>query len=243
MKYFKYIICIFALIILTGCEATYELNIDDGFTENIVVLPNNDAERSKMQGYKYNETAFYESDDFCEEGEKVPGVEYYSSTYSNALNFNYRFDKKYNESFAAKTNFPSFRYEAYEESLIITSDDIRVFYNYPELSKLTIKFVTNKEVLTHNADKVVGNTYIWEYQKGGETKSIYFKFVDPEYKGIKKDPNSHKNNNNNNNTNNKESKESKNKKSHTILLIFLCLFLSFLIIFGIIISGNKNKNN
>lgn len=242
MKRIKLIIFVLSVVFLTGCEATYELNIDDNFTEKITVFPSSDLENSRMQGYSFNETAFYDSDDFSEDGEIVPGVEYYSRNYiNNSLTHSYKFGKEYNRSYAAKTTFPSFRYDAAEESLIITSNDSRVFLNNPELTKLTVKITTSKDVITSNADRVEGNTYIWVFRKGEDSKSIYFKYIDPDHKGKKVTPKNNSNNNNNSNRNNSNSKT--NQKSHKILLIFLCLFLSFLIIFGIISFGNKNKNN
>lgn len=47
------------------------------------------------------------------------------------------------------------------------------FNTYPELTDVTIRFKTSYKVEIHNADKVEGNTYIWNIQKGTDIKPIY----------------------------------------------------------------------
>lgn len=237
MKIKNILISIIFIFILSGCEATYTINIDDDYNETLYVTSNNPTEYQNIMHYDYSDPAYFNSDEFDEEGEKVEGGEYYNYSFNNGLKLDYKFKETYGESNIALSAFPSFKYVREHESVIMTYADIRSFAEYPTLEKITINVITNKEVKTHNADRVNGNTYTWVIRKEDNTKSIYIKYIDPNIKEKKNNQNN--NGGNNNNQNNKNSNVKSEKKSHTILLIFLCLFLSFLVIFGIMFRGNK----
>ena len=48
----------------------------------------------------------------------------------------------------------------------------KVFTNYPNLNNLTIKFITNHEVLNNNADEIKGGVYYWYLNKNDYNKEI-----------------------------------------------------------------------
>ena len=48
----KFIFIFLILFIITGCEATYTIDIDSDFNENLVVVPNGSEELQNMINYE-----------------------------------------------------------------------------------------------------------------------------------------------------------------------------------------------
>lgn len=60
----KCIYLLFILFIVTGCEATYTIDIDRDFNENLIVTPNGSEELNKIFEKKYIYPAYYDEDNY-----------------------------------------------------------------------------------------------------------------------------------------------------------------------------------
>ena len=60
----KYICLLFILFIITGCEATYTIDIDNDFYEHLMVVPKNNDELSQLRESRYVYPAYYDEDDY-----------------------------------------------------------------------------------------------------------------------------------------------------------------------------------
>lgn len=60
-----------------------------------------------------------------------------------------------------------------DQIIFSTSEGAECFDNYLNTNLITVRITTNHKVVEHNADKIQGNTYIWEINKGNyQTKQI-----------------------------------------------------------------------
>lgn len=244
----KLIILIIPLILLsTGCEATYTLNItEDKLLESLTI--NETFEQSSknaylyanenLDNYRYNET--YVNKYINEMQTKYKGY------YINQDNFNrdnyviknrlydsgYTYYLENNESYSQKSN--SLINNLIKDSLIINDNNIIVHLdNMPtkfieNLDKMSIIITTDLTVTSNNADSVEDNKYTWNYDKTNNlNKSISLYIERPKVEQeTKKD-------NNKNNTSHK-----KDSTAYT-LIILIGLYLA--IIIGVINIFNKKK--
>lgn len=185
----KIVLIVIMMMMLTGCTATYEVNIDgENITEKItvdgktikdsikqIILTNPLPASTKTASYWGTDSSFR-----IEPGmmKKQPGVSYYDIRKSeDNLIFTGKFDlKNYEES-----RFVNMAYNGinvnnyYEYQSYYAFDGIKVFNEYPELTNVTVKITVNQKVLETDADKVEGNTYYWNLTKDNSDKTVYIK--------------------------------------------------------------------
>ena len=115
-----------SLIVVTGCEATYNIDIDDAFNENLIITPKSAEELSRVSEDYFPYPSFYnpnysEDDDYVEGFNSLPNnpdsnynndiskdeeddnyittpVERYNVYLGNVLSFSYKFGEKYQDS-------------------------------------------------------------------------------------------------------------------------------------------------
>lgn len=254
----KILMLIVISFFLTGCKVTYSIDIDDNFNENIIISPSNDDESKEMSEYDYNETSYYDPDDFDEEGNKIPGIEYYNQGFNgNTLNFDYKFGDNYHRSAAINACYPSIIYDENKYSVVIESgNDSACFDNYDNLEEITINIKTSKKVIETNAHTNNGNTYTWIINKKTKDKSIYFEYEISEKSEEENldiinnvdsddiDPSENKNsdsNSNDDNNGNKNMSINDDVKTKGIQLLYILLPLFFVLLFVII--KNRDKIN
>ena len=235
----KIIFCLICLFILTGCDVTYTLDIDDDFNETIYVTSSNPQQLNNISSYKFNNPVYYDESNVSDEGAKLPNVKYYDYIYSNGITASYKFKNEYKRSNAVHYCFPSLTIDEDEYVKLRTTVDFKCFKLEPELDKVTVNIITKNQVVSHNADKVDGNTYTWVFEKNGSMKSIDIKYKNPNYKksggSSNINPNKNKQNKNNSSSNNKN-------KTKNSLMLYILLPLFFVGLFAIIIiSKKKNK--
>lgn len=230
----KYL-CIFILLILmTGCNATYTLYIDEDFREEITVSPENSKESETIKNFDFAYPAYYDSEGFNEFGDEVEGLDYYKYDHSDLLTASYTFGKNYYKSKAANYCYPSFDITKGKNVVIKTDTTFNCFDYEPLLNKVTIKLVTNNPVIKHNADEVNGKIYTWNIDKNGSLKPIYFEYENPDYneEKIKAEDILDKNKE-------KKDEDEKEKKSASYGLILLLCCLFFVGLFVIIFFKDK----
>ncbi len=199
MKRIKLLLLSLSILLLSGCKATYELEINsEGFKENLTINATSINENEKIKNYAlaaYINTD--EGDDYVEDEsilfEKEEDTEYYNDSLKkdenglNVLNYNYFFNHiNFSKSNIINNNFSQIIVKTYnydEEAqknyiLITTPNDFSGFEKYDDLEYVTIKITNDYKVISSNADEVNNNTYIWHLTKDN-IKSISMVY-DPE---------------------------------------------------------------
>ena len=240
---FKYLVLLLSIVFLTACSVDYTIDIDHGFREDIIITPDGTSQDSRILSYN-QKIAIYDDENIedIETGGLVGNVETYKYRVSNnKLNVSAKYGDftSYIKSSTFKSCFNKAIPTENKNSNRIDTDNIfKCFDDYSNFNEITIKFVTTKYVIEHNADTVNGDTYIWTFKKTDpKNKSIIFEYTDKSEKDYKKSKNNSSSYQRNSVQNNKD--EENVKKNNTLLFI-LCLFLSFLIIFGIMVFRKKN---
>lgn len=123
----KIVYLFIALFIITGCEATYTIDIDDNYNESLVAIPSDSKDLSRMKEDYFPYPAFY-NPDYSEDSDYVegfgstqtsnkddelnvddskdeedddyvaPSVERYNVSFNNMLSFSYKFGEDYQDS-------------------------------------------------------------------------------------------------------------------------------------------------
>lgn len=171
----KTILILLMLFITTGCTATYNLEIsENGFEESLTISATDISENKYIIDYPQN--AYYDEIGNNEDPtKKAEGVEYYNSFIREkkdlkSINYNYLFNvENFERSNIIRNSFSTFVLKQYDHDkdgendymMISTTDDFNILKNNDELENLTININCHYEVISNNADKVDGNTYIW----------------------------------------------------------------------------------
>ena len=178
MRIKRIIIMLFSIIALSGCTATYELNISNNGFEEKISINSNEITKSN-----YYITAYYngipENVYDVDINTKIDGIEYYNTKLlNNTLEFKYKFkENDFFKSNIANSFFSVFLIQEYEYddentyNLLSTTDDFSAFETYNDLDEVTINIKTNYEVISTNADKINKNIYTWNLNKN-KNKSI-----------------------------------------------------------------------
>lgn len=240
----KFLVVTLLVVFLTGCEATYDLDVSDGFLESTTAIPTTADDLYMILNYSTNIPAFT-TDSFDPEDDDVyEDVEYYNYSYINneSLNLNYKYNDKYKLSTIAKQTLPNLTVSSDKTVRIHASGDLNCFKQYDALEKVTINIKVPYEIVYQNADYVNNDVYTWVVTKDDLSTTIDIEYNNPEYKG-KENPVDPNNNDDPNNKNDEPKNDSKSKKSkkadNTYVLLLSGLF--FIALFGIIIFVNKFK--
>ena len=188
----KIILLVSMLLVLSGCEAVYTLEINgDDYKEQLEV--NNyvkeswgSGDGSYQESIRINAQASiatdYRNNVNNESNERFPGIKYYvleliETSNNLGVKYNNTFTlDEYRYSNLAGLHFEDFKIKASTEIINIEGGKVNnVFKNYSDLNKLTIKVKTNHEVIEHNADEVLENTYYWYLTNSNyESKTVIF---------------------------------------------------------------------
>lgn len=179
----KIIFGILLVIFLTGCNAKYNLKIENGTVkEELIIVENNltiakkenevgesFASFASIYGSEYDlNTSFYNiySDDGCIENCEVYDKEYINDNdkigFSLKHNFIY---EKYGDSTLANEYLPSFQSTFDGKYLTIRGKDPSSLINsYEDLTDITISVESDYRVISSNGKKS-GNNYTWQISK------------------------------------------------------------------------------
>lgn len=199
----KIILVLMGILLLTGCSATYELNIDgENISERVVVdgttikedtkrilMTNPLPASSKESSYLGTDPSYVIEPDMLK---KRPDVNYYDIRESGTdLIFTAKFNlKNIEESRLANLGYNGINVNNYYEyQSYYAFDGIKVFNDYPELTNITVKITVNQKVLENDADRIEGNTYYWDLTRENPDKTVYLKL-----EGIEKQKEENKNN-------------------------------------------------
>lgn len=174
------------IILLTGCKATYNLEISQsGMKENLVINATSLSENSTIKNYPIGAyiTENVNDDSTTDESilfKKFDGVDYYNDSISKDedgltyINYNYNFDyDKFINSTIINRAYSNIVFRQYDSNddgvddytILSTMGNFIPFERYNTLESVTIKITCLFKMVSHNADKVDGNTYIWNFTK------------------------------------------------------------------------------
>lgn len=183
----KILILLILMISLTGCEAVYNLDINNNtFTEELILTTNDKSSKSQKTVNVALKSKIPVDDNYYkpEVNFKQNNLKYYQISKidtDNELGARYKANltkEEYLTSTLVKEHFPNFKLN--ETGNIISLNlgkKENIFDNYPDLDKLTINITINNKVTKHNADGVNNNIYTWNLTKDNyNKKEIYLNY-------------------------------------------------------------------
>ncbi len=191
----KVIVLIISLFLLSGCEAIYNVEINDNYIKDELIVNNYNVTswNKGSPSYKnlidnnyksFNLAVDKDTPGYPEVAKKLKGYNYYDKKLINTkdnygLKFSY--NHKYNEYIKTPllVFFGKNSIKNYPTLMDIDSGDgqsLTAFNSYNMLDKITINIKTNYLVKENNADKVNNNIYTWNLTKDNyQDKSIKIK--------------------------------------------------------------------
>lgn len=179
----KIILILTLLFLLSGCEAKYELAIDNDLNFNEQLTINNYAKETwnnsspsyqKLisDNYNYPIPVNVNIPGYLDNNTKIKGYDYYDKTLINESNnygvhYNYTFSQSsYPNSMLANYGFRKISIVTHNDKLYINASNPNdIFTGYPLFEQLTIVINSNYLVEKNNADKVSNNLYYWYFTK------------------------------------------------------------------------------
>lgn len=227
-----------AIIFLSGCEANYTITIDkDTINEKIEVLDKVSDTRTVtdiMDNYK-KKYPVYNSDEIVDDSELYqynPELTYYNQTYnidSNGYHLYYEYTYPIDKYIAANSINYSYDYKdiVYQNNkLKLETSSPNNYLKYRNIfTGLTVNIITDYVVTNNNADSIIGNRYIWYFNK----ENNYDKRINFEVDLTK--------------TQSEVDKEEakKGKKNSLLIPVLIGALLAYVIIIFIIVT-KKRKN-
>ena len=234
----KRIVLLLMIVFLSGCEATYTITINkDTINEKIEVLDKVDSNRTVtdiMNNYKKKYPVYNIEGDLDDQElyTYLPNTEYFNQTYnidSNGYHLYYEYTYPIDKYASANTvnysyDFKDIIYKNNTLQLSTSSPNNQLKYR-DIFTNLTVNIITDYIVTDNNADSVIGNRYIWYFNKNNNyEKRINFTVDLSKTKDEEQ----------------KEEEENKKKNKLTIPIVLLGLFV-YMIIIVIIITKKKKK--
>ncbi len=249
----KKILILFFSLFLTGCSATYNIQISkNSVSEELVVNNKNTSSwNNKIGNMNYKEMINYNynfpipvlsyTPGIFENDFELQGYDYYqkqiistTNNYGLRLNYTFKFDD-YNNSTIVNNAYNNFDIKKDKNTIVINVyGNENIFVNYSLLDEIRVNVTIPFNVLYHNADNVLNNTYTWIINKENVlTKSIALKYVledeEIEVPG--------------NNNVIIDDKKNENKISLKLIVIISSVFLIVGFTLFIIFRKRFNKNN
>lgn len=196
----KLIVLISFLILLSGCTVNYNITIDENnIKENIVVEDNITNGRTKEDIVSFYNNWYpvylYEGviDDYSV---KVDDAVYYNKGNIVETENGYNYSYSYNHKIDDYKNSTIWNLYLVNNTLSNTSKNISIYsgkgmqlFNKSFIDNLNVSITTSLKVGEHNADRVEGNTYIWEYNLSNyRDKSIELELLKDEETNEEEEP-------------------------------------------------------
>lgn len=238
LQLLKKSIIILTLLFLTGCTTTYTLTIDkNNINEKIEVVDTTSSTRTVtdiMNNYK-KKFPVYDIEDVIDEDDlyqTYDNATYYNQTYNiNGSDYHLYYEYTYpiDQYIAANSINYSYDYKdiVYQNNkLKLETSSPNNYLKYRNIfTGLTVNIITDYVVTNNNADNVIGNRYIWYFNKDNNyEKRINFE-VDLSKTQSEID----------------KEKEVKAKKNSLLIPVLIGALLAYVIIIFIIVT-KKRKN-
>ena len=201
MNKIKLIIIVFLVVVLTGCSASYEVEIvDDKIKEKVTIVDNNSFRWDKEMPTSDKDTD--ESQD-----QKMTYRDYVNNLYKNPFPaFNNRNNIFYNKRKISNKNqlgisydyiydFSNYKYSniinsCYRYFNVLDSNDLYILstndtincLSYDNVDSITIHLKTNHKVKSNNASSVDGYNYYWTFTEANKDNAgIYIELYKDKY--------------------------------------------------------------
>lgn len=176
----KRFIMLILLLLITGCKASYTLEINDGeYKEKLNIVEKNatifDKNLSNGMTVLENFENFGYSDQESDNEIKIKRdisnekLEMNIEGTSGSLFENFSIMECYSDPDITTDD---------EEIYFDSGDEFTCFDDYENLDELKITIKTKNKVEKHNANFHFGNTYVWNIKKNGNKKIIFDYYVD-----------------------------------------------------------------
>lgn len=165
----KIILLVLCLFLFTGCEVTYNLDIDDKINEDVTVFgDNDDSEYNMYEVYSVRPVPLSRFSPIqSESDERLDDVDYYDvKDISNDDGFGLRFTGEFNKNDYTQSNLVSyglgdFKFKENESIILDVSNEVKIFNQFKDLDKITVNIKSKYKVEENNADSVTKNVYTW----------------------------------------------------------------------------------
>ncbi len=169
----KKLLIIIICLIVSGCDATVKINIDNGISEKVTLTETNKANFDSVNdsGWSLRELmkSMLEKDDF---EERTYNVKYKEKDNLLQLKMNDKVDLENADGLTILNQCylkPMVK-ESEENILIDTGSNFKCYEYYEYLDKITVEVVSKHKVNEHNATKVEGNKYVWSFDKNSNQR-------------------------------------------------------------------------
>lgn len=181
----KLIILCFSVFLLSGCTATYDLEINNNTFKEKLTLNEMNVDKEQLEvlttnalPVDYNKVCYWDFDTEVgpNEVKEEKGINYYKiSPLDDGLTAESTMSlSEYPNSRILNTPFVSNHVNNYDDYVSIYGfDGVEIFNIYPELEEFTVNITTDKQVNEHDADEVKGNTYTWKFTPKDTKKTLY----------------------------------------------------------------------
>lgn len=183
-----YLISIIGLLLLTGCDVKYNLNIDKELKvqEKTELTAETDQDIKKLKEFNQYIPIDYRADDFSAYQQKLKDVEYYDIEKTNEtmkLNYSYNIENYNYSNLAARcyehiTISKTEDKEEKENLLLSTSKKFLCFDMYEELDEVKIVINSTYKLKETNADEVKRHTYIWNLNRTNKDNKVIYLLLD-----------------------------------------------------------------
>lgn len=217
----RFLIILFSLFLLTGCNVEYKLNIDENlnFNEITKIESTTADDTTKIKEFNLYIPIDAKVDDYASFTNKIDTLNYYNFEKDiNNMTFNYNFDKNnYLNSTIINNAYETVLINENENIITVsTSDEFLLFNNYNNLDKIDLTITSSYEFVDCNADVYDKHECIWTITKDNAYgKNIFLKL-------------------DTNKKNTSIEEKIKNNTSLNLSLIFFVLAIIALIIYKII---------
>lgn len=183
----KKVVLLFSMVfLLTGCTATYHLEIEENVFKETISLNGMEVTKDLFDVYLTNPMPFnYQEKSYLDydyavrpnEVKKTEGNIYYElkKNDDDGIDATSRVNiKDYSDSRALRSVFNSVHINNYDDYISIYGyDGISAFDAFSDLSVIRIHITTDKLVRESNADEVNNNTYTWILRPEELDKTVY----------------------------------------------------------------------
>lgn len=168
MKYIKILSIFIMIIILCGCDAVYEIEINNNkISEKLTLIEKDSTIFDKQLDSGFTVREMFDSLLYKDEFSKY---DYIVTSLSNEEQLGVKY-KSFGINSVRNSSVLNQCYNNYsvtedEESIFIkTGNDFSCYEYYENLETIKIILKTNHEVINSNATLVDGNTHIWNFNK------------------------------------------------------------------------------
>lgn len=156
----KIIMLLITVILLTGCEATYDIHIqEDKITDNIKIFTDS---TTVQRANEKDTTKYYDKILDWENGYDFYERELFTTDTKTGYHYNYDFNiDEYDAMSQLRKCYDDLNLTVDSYITIKTTNEFLCSTYYPDVNKIKISITSDYRITTSNADEKNGNTHSW----------------------------------------------------------------------------------